>query len=65
MDLHKDEVEREMDRLRRRERQRRDEERERRLEGNLIKMVDESKMAFKGEFEKLDDEIKVQLKAIK
>ena len=31
----------------------------------MVKQVDEFKMAFKGDFEKLDEEIKVQLKALK
>ena len=59
MNIHKDEVDREMDRLRRRERAKREEERERRNDGHLVKHVEEYKMAFKGDFEKLDDEIKV------
>ena len=44
-----------------------DEERERirRTDASLIKQIEDSQMAFKGDFEKLDDEIKVQLKALK
>ena len=42
-----------------------DDERQRKAEATLVKQIEDSKMAFKGDFEKLDDEIKVQLKALK
>ena len=57
--LHTEDVDREMDRLRKRERAKMEEQKERRQEGNLIKQVDAVKLKFEGDFEKLDDEIKV------
>ena len=49
----------------RKDREKADDERTRRKEATLMKQMEEARMAFQGDFEKLDDEIKVQVKALK
>ena len=62
--MHQGEVDRQLHDMKEKDRYKNDEEKVRKVEALLLKKLEEEKMAFKGDFEKLDDEIRVQVKAL-